>query len=122
MKKSEKFSPKKSDNKAFKKKRLYDTVSWAEFRNKFLAANPKCYACGERSRIVDHVISHKGNEIKFWEPTNMIPLCKLCHDYITGKFDQFVVPKTEEKMLWISNKRMETENTVRVKIITKGAK
>ena len=119
MKKANRFSPKRNLNKEFKKKRLYDDSSWSEYRNKFLAANPNCYACGQRARIVDHVISHKGDENKFWAETNMIPLCKECHDYITGKFDQFSVPKTEDKMKWIAAKRLQTETTLRVKIVVR---
>lgn len=123
MKKPNTFKPTKSGNKTFTKKRLYDTTSWVEYRNKFLAANPKCYACGTIARIVDHVVGHKGSEEKFWEATNLIPLCKFCHDTVTGKFDKHVVPKTEEKMKWIANKRMETETTVRVKVVsTTGVK
>ena len=84
---------------------------------RFLQHNPRCYACGDRARVVDHVVSAKGDEKKFWDITNLIPLCKRDHDYITGKFDQFVVPKTEEKMKWIQFKRQETDTSVRVKIV-----
>lgn len=117
MKKQKSFKTKTAGNKAFTKKRLYDTGNWVEYRNKFLAANPTCYACGERARVVDHVISHKGNEEKFWSSTNMIPLCKPCHDFITGTFDMHVVPKTEEKMKWIAAKRLQTGTTVKVKVV-----
>ena len=117
MKKPSSFKTKTTGNKTFTKKRLYDSTDWVEYRNKFISANPKCYACGERARIVDHVISHKGSEEKFWEPTNMIPLCKPCHDFITGTYDKHVVPKTEEKMKWIAMKRLQTETSVRVTIV-----
>jgi 5-methylcytosine-specific restriction endonuclease McrA len=118
VKKPKSFSPAKSTgNKVFKKKRLYDDVSWTELRNKFLALNPRCYACGDPARVVDHVVGHKGDEIKFWDVTNMIPLCKSDHDYITATFDRHSVPKTEEKMRWIANKRLETDTTVKVKIL-----
>jgi 5-methylcytosine-specific restriction endonuclease McrA len=119
MKKPASFRPKSAGNKQFTKKRLYDQTSWVEYRNKFLSANPHCYACGEPARVVDHVISHKGNEEKFWNETNMIPLCKPCHDYITGAFDKHIPPKTEEKMQWIARRRAQTDTAVRVKIVRK---
>jgi 5-methylcytosine-specific restriction endonuclease McrA len=117
MKKSKVFRPPTGSGKKFVKKRLYDTTNWVEYRNKFLAANPTCYACGTRARVVDHVISAKGDESKFWNITNLIPLCKICHDQVTGLFDQFAVPKTEEKMKWIAQKRAQTETSVRVKVV-----
>lgn len=117
MKKAKLFKPPTSGNKKFVKKRLYDTTSWVEYRLRFMSANPYCYACGERARVVDHVISAKGDEKKFWEVTNMIPLCKTCHDIITANFDRGVVAKTAEKMQWIEAKRMETDTNVRVKIV-----
>ena len=122
MKKPNSFKPKTAGNKTFTKKRLYDQTSWVEYRNRFLAANPKCYACGDVARVVDHVISHKGSEEKFWNETNMMPLCKKCHDFITGTFDKHVVPKTEEKMKWIAHRRIETETTTRIVIVRKNGK
>jgi 5-methylcytosine-specific restriction enzyme A len=124
MKKPKQFKPSNGGlNKSFKKKRLYDTGSWVEYRIKFIRANPTCYACGESARVVDHIVAHKGSEDKFWSHTNMIPLCKPCHDYITGCFDKHIPPKTEEKMLWIQAKRMETETNTRVKaVVPKGRK
>ena len=115
MEKNKSFKLKPSGAKAFKKKRLYDQTSWFDHSRKFLQLNPKCYACGNVARVVDHVVSAKGDEEKFWCETNMIPMCKPCHDYVTGKYDKHIVAKTEEKMKWIANKRTQTETTVRVK-------
>lgn len=117
MKRPKKFSPAKTTNPSFKKKRLYDTTDWFNHSRKFLLVNPKCYCCGETARVVDHVVSHKGDEEKFWNETNMIPMCKKCHSVVTGFFDRHVPPKTEEKMRWIANKRAETGTVVRVKPI-----
>lgn len=117
MKKAKLFKPPTSTNKKFTKKRLYDTTDWAEYRVRFISANPLCYACGQRARVVDHVISAKGNEKLFWEVTNLIPLCKSDHDFITQNFDKHIVAKTEEKMKWIERKRIETDTNVRVKIV-----
>lgn len=120
MQKPNKFSLKKiSGAKTFKKKRLYDTPEWANYSRKFLLVNDKCYACGMKAEIVDHVIAHKGKEFEFWNITNMIPLCKQDHDFITATFDRHAVPKTVEKMLWVHARRNETENFVKVKIVRK---
>jgi hypothetical protein len=119
MKKINQFKPKKaSGSSTFKKKNPYNNVSWIEFRNLFLAHNPKCYACGERATVTDHFRAHKGNQELMWKPDNFIPLCKPCHDYCTGSFDQFAVPKTEEKLAWINKKRAERDITIRVKVVT----
>lgn len=93
-------------------------MEWVEYRNLFLQHNPKCYACGKRATVVDHWKAHKGNMELFWKPDNFIPLCKLCHDTCTGLFDQFVVPKTEEKIAWLQKKRLENEIDIRVKIVS----
>lgn len=116
-KKASQFSFKKSSSKKFVKKRLYETIEWSEYRVIFLQANPKCYACGKSARVIDHIVSAKGDEDKFFDPTNLMPLCKEDHDFITGKFDRHVVAKTEDKMKWIQDKRIATETTVRVKVI-----
>lgn len=117
MKKSKVYSPPSGGNKKFAKKRMYDTVEWVEYRNKFLAANPLCYACGKVARVVDHIVGHKGNEEKFWNETNYIPLCKVCHDIITGNFDRHNPPKTEEKLRWIASMRFKNEIEIKVKVI-----
>lgn len=117
MKKSKSFKPSRAGNSTFVKKRLYDDQEWVDYRRKFLKINPNCYACGTHSQVVDHVLAHKNDKEKFWNPTNMIPLCKMCHDYVTGNFDKHIPPKTESKMKWISWKRVETETYVKVKIV-----
>lgn len=119
MKKSKSYRPASAGNKKFAKKRLYDNVTWTEYSIRFLSHNPKCYACGERARVVDHVIAAKGDVVKFWEVTNLIPLCLSDHNTITALFDRHVVPKTEEKMKWIQAKRIEKDVSVRVKIVPK---
>lgn len=117
MLKAKSFKPKKAANKTFTKKRLYDNVYWFHYSRKFLGINNRCYACGDVARVVDHVMAHKGDEKKFWEPTNLIPLCKYCHDFVTASFDRHAVPMTEEKMKWLSVRRLQTETFVKVKIV-----
>jgi 5-methylcytosine-specific restriction endonuclease McrA len=111
------FKPKTSNAKKFSKPRLYESVDWIEYRNKFIAVNPKCYACGARAVIVDHVVSHKGDEKKFWDAYNYIPLCKEDHDKITGLFDRHVDSRIEQKLSWITAKRVETNTTIVVKVV-----
>jgi len=84
----------------------------------FLSNNPKCYSCGARATVVDHLIPFKNNKKLFLEtPDNFIPLCKPCHDFCTGSFDQFALPKTEEKIKWLQSQRIKNELTFKVKVI-----
>lgn len=58
--------------------RGYDT-KWERECRLYLAANPKCYRCGAPSKVVDHVIPHKGDKYLFWARTNWQALCVTCH-------------------------------------------
>lgn len=59
---------------------------WRDLREAILADNPLCYLCLETSNqpveatVVDHVVRHCGDPELFWDTTNLIPLCKSCHD------------------------------------------
>jgi 5-methylcytosine-specific restriction protein A len=117
MKKPKLYSSAKSGAKKFKPKRLYDTPEWTEFRNKFLAVNTICYACGERSRAVDHIIPFKKDVKLFWNTTNYMPLCFKCHNTITANFDRFVPPLTKEKLIWVNDKRLETATSIKIKVL-----
>jgi hypothetical protein len=101
-----------------KKPRMYDTMEWVEFRNRFLGANPKCYACGERSTVVDHYIPHKGDEKLFWSELNFIPLCKKHHDISTGLWDRHTPPKTESKLGWLNMLRLAFNVSIRVVVVS----
>jgi 5-methylcytosine-specific restriction protein A len=119
MKKIGQFKTKKpSGTSVFKKKNLYNNLNWIEFRNLFLKHNPRCYSCGSKATVLDHYIAHKGNQELFWKPDNFIPLCKYCHDYCTGSFDQFAVPKTQEKLKWLQSQRMKNDLDFKVKIVS----
>ena len=104
--------------KKFTKPKLHDLNDWALFRVRFIAANPLCYACGQRARVVDHVETAKGNKDLFWKENNYIPLCKICHDFCTHNFDRHVVAKLEEKLKYLEARRLETGTNVRVKIVS----
>lgn len=121
--KAKEYRPKKSGAKEFdngKQKfnrgKLYDK-DWNTFRFRFLHHNPKCYVCAEKATVVDHIEAHKGDENIFKRWGNHCPLCKRCHDTITGKFDQYNPPKTKEKVQWIHNKRLQFDVKVRIKPI-----
>lgn len=121
MKKMKTFKPQKlGTGKVFsnKKPRPYDTISWVEYRNKFLSANPKCYCCEARSTVVDHWKPWKGDELLFWSETNYIPLCKSHHDFCTGKFDRHNPPHTEDKLRWLNAMRLENCISRKVKVVS----
>lgn len=113
MKKPKSYSPKKSGKKKFNLKNkersfrqsLYQTKEWKEFRFRFLAKNKYCYCCNASSDTVDHIITHKGKIDVFFDAHNMMPMCKPCHDYVTGKFDSHKEQKIKEKAEWILEQR-----------------
>lgn len=117
MKKSNQFKPPRSKgNSVFRIPRLYDTPEWKEYSKKFLIHNPKCYACGNTARAVDHFKAFKKDKNLFWDIENMLPLCNECHNTVTANFDKFNPPKTKEKLEWINNKRLQTETSIKVKV------
>ena len=98
------------------RQKLYDT-RWTKYRFRFLHHNPKCYCCPQDSSVVDHVRPHKGDIDLFWNITNHIPLCQVCHNTITAKFDKVGEALLEEKGKWIENMREKYNITVKVKVI-----
>lgn len=66
--------------------RGYD-ARWRRFRLHFLAHNPMCQApgCPYPANEVDHVIPHRGDQVLFWDETNMQALCKACHSAKTAR-------------------------------------
>ena len=109
-----KFSLNKRDSST---RRGYDK-SWSKYRFRFLHHNPLCYCCGEKAAVIDHIRAHKGNQELFWNQHNYMPLCKRCHDTITGKFDRHNPPKTEEKIEWVKKERDKNNITIKVKIVS----
>jgi 5-methylcytosine-specific restriction protein A len=37
--------------------------------------------------VVDHIIPHNGDMVRFWDQDNWQPLCKQCHDIKTATED-----------------------------------
>lgn len=61
------------------------TYAWQTARERFLRANPLCVYCKRKGKltaasVVDHVIPHRGDQVKFWDETNLQALCAPCHD------------------------------------------
>lgn len=92
----------------------YDSV-WRTYRFRFLHHNPKCYACGLQAGVVDHIVTHKGDEELFKKLDNHMPLCTYCHNFITGKFDGKKIQDLEGKLKWLKKRREELKVVVRIK-------
>jgi 5-methylcytosine-specific restriction endonuclease McrA len=94
---------------------------WQIYRHRFLHYNPKCYACGVDATVVDHVLAARvDRERLFWKADNHIPLCKKCHDTVTGLYDRKDPPDLEGKLQWLDNSRKINGVSVRVKVIGSG--
>ena len=57
---------------------------WQVLRRMHLRRNPLCYDCKAKGIIkegqeVHHIIDHKGNRALFFDPNNLMTLCKSCH-------------------------------------------
>lgn len=123
MKKTKQYRPKKFTGKKFttvNKEReasqsLYNK-GWTNYRFRFLHHNPKCYACGQKANLVDHIRAAKGDRSFFWKVDNYIPLCRRCHDWVTTQFDRHKVPLVEDKLRWLSEERSKRDLTTKVKI------
>ena len=73
--------------------RFYDRVKWRNARHGVLMMEPLCRMCIElgiasEAKVVDHILrrSHEGDE---YCPTNLMPLCKSCHDRKTRDEQKF---------------------------------
>jgi 5-methylcytosine-specific restriction enzyme A len=75
---------------------------WKLYRLDYLKAHPLCVRCCRRlgldpldvaaavlalphdaipwATVVDHIIPHEGDKVKFWNPNNHEATCKPCHD------------------------------------------
>jgi 5-methylcytosine-specific restriction protein A len=54
--------------------------------------HPLCVECERVGKliaatIVDHIISHKGDPILFWDESNWQALCRQCHNRKTAETD-----------------------------------
>lgn len=65
--------------------RLYASKAWAALRASHLAEHPLCAWCSEAgytraAEVVDHSLAHRGNEALFFDPANLLSLCRPHHD------------------------------------------
>lgn len=97
---------------------LYDT-NWKAYRVRFLAINDKCYRCGEKATVVDHLRPHKGDVKLFKQLDNHIPLCEKCHNTVTGLFDKrFTIGGSiQNKIDWLVKFRMSRDLFFKVKVL-----
>ena len=63
---------------------------WQRERKLFLVNNPLCIGCKSKgivtaSKVVDHIVPHRGDDKLFWNRRNWQALCKPCHDRKTAK-------------------------------------
>ena len=58
---------------------------WRTARHAYLRAHPLCVLCQAERRVteacvVDHIVPHRGDSKRFWDPSNWQPLCAPCHN------------------------------------------
>lgn len=66
-------------------RKLYKTARWQRLREYHLAQQPLCAWCMqqdivEEATVVHHKKAHKGDEVLFFDPENLLSLCKPHHD------------------------------------------
>lgn len=62
-----------------RRKELYRSERWYKLRRDFLRHHPNCN-CGERAKVVDHVLGHSGDwEARFWTGPFQA-MCESCHN------------------------------------------
>ena len=110
MQKPKYFKPKNKVKSVFNSQTrewvsMYQNWRWRKYRDEFIRVNSTCYACAAKSKVCDHIKPHKGDWTLFELTTNHLPLCESCHNYCTANFDRFDIPKTQEKIKWLTVSR-----------------
>ncbi len=87
--------------------KMHWTREWKSFSSRYLKENPECYVCGERSEVTDHIEPSKGRVDVFERDGNFLPLCGVCHNTVTAKFDMRFRVGTSNyaKIKWMNEKR-----------------
>lgn len=102
------FKPKTFDPVRERDQRLHKSEEWKHFSRKYLEINKECYVCGEKSQVTDHIRASKGSEEWFWKEGNFLPLCTVCHNTVTGRFDYKTSGSEEDvtrKVKWMNIER-----------------
>jgi hypothetical protein len=60
---------------------LLRTDLWKTFRKKILSFVPSCESCGSSKRLEIHHIKYRGF-YSFFDPGNVMVLCRICHAWI----------------------------------------
>jgi len=106
----------KNSKRATRQERGYDG-KWYSYRARFLKANPKCYICGRKSTVIDHVLRARDNMEYFKVSENHIPNCASCHGLITQRFDKKEKQDLDGKMKYIDKMRKFNKCSVVVKVL-----
>jgi 5-methylcytosine-specific restriction endonuclease McrA len=77
---------------AVRYRRWYASAAWRQLRTGQLEASPWCAFCrqaGRRTRAtqVDHRIPHRGDAHRFFDPNNLVSLCKPHHDATKARIE-----------------------------------
>lgn len=64
---------------------LYNTAAWRKLRKLKREETPYCEICGREAEQLDvhHRVPPRGNNELFYDYTNLVTLCRDCHNYIT---------------------------------------
>ena len=65
---------------------------WRVARDAYLSNHPLCKICHDAglitaANVVDHIIPHKNDQIRFWDQANWQSLCAPCHNRKTATED-----------------------------------
>ena len=68
---------------------LYRLSRWKQAARRWLRVHPLCVECERQGRVepgvvVDHVIPHRGDTVRFWNQDNWQTLCARCHNRKTA--------------------------------------
>lgn len=91
--------------------KLHKTEEWKRFSCKYLKLNPECYVCGGKSEVTDHIEPSKGRQDVFERDGNFLPLCRVCHNTVTGLFDvRFRIGGSNfAKIKWMNEERQRNQ-------------
>jgi 5-methylcytosine-specific restriction endonuclease McrA len=65
---------------------VYRLAKWRRLRLQILSAEPFCRDCRDRLAVEVHHIQHRdAAPERFYDPTNLAPLCGTCHQRRTSR-------------------------------------